>query len=248
MKAGSNSPGSQPGMKGSMQMQMDAGKRIICALDLDGPEAALRMVENLEGLISFYKVGMLLYLAGGGEMVRRLTGRGHRVFLDLKFYDVPDTVAAAVHRAANMGVTFLTVHGNREILQRAGEAAAGTGLQVLGVTVLTSLDETDIRELGFPCSVEELVLRRAQWALEAGCAGVVASPREAALLREKLGRDLLLVTPGIRPAGTAVGTHKRAATPLEALQAGADYLVIGQPIIKAADPRFAAQQIIDEMK
>lgn len=226
---------------------MDVSERIICALDLEEPEAALRMVEGLEGKISFYKVGMLLYLAGGGEMVRRLTGMGHRVFLDLKFYDVPDTVAAAVRQAATMGVTFLTVHGNREILQRAGEAAAGTGLQVLGVTVLTSLDRADIEELGFPCSVEELVLRRAQWALESGCAGVVASPREAALLRQRLRRELLLVTPGIRPAGSAVGTHKRAATPREALRAGADYLVIGQPIIKAADPRSAAQQIIEEM-
>lgn len=227
---------------------MDSGEKIICALDLDEPDKALHMVETLEGRISFYKVGMLLYLAGGSEMVRRLTGQGHRVFLDLKFYDVPDTVAAAVRRAATMGVTFLTVHGNKEILQRAGEAAAGTGLKVLGVTVLTSLDQTDIRELGFPCSVEELVLRRAQWALEAGCAGVVASPREAALLRQKLGPELLLVTPGIRPAGSDLGTHKRAATPREALQAGADYLVIGQPIIRAADPRAAAEEIIEEME
>ncbi|HOB29652.1 MAG TPA: orotidine-5'-phosphate decarboxylase [Bacillota bacterium] len=227
---------------------MKASERIICALDLDEPAKAWQMVESLAGRISFYKVGMLLYLAGGGEMVRRLTGQGHRVFLDLKFYDVPDTVAAAVRQAATMGVNFLTVHGNKEILQRAGEAAAGTGLKVLGVTVLTSLDQADIRELGFPCSVEELVLRRAQWALEAGCAGVVASPREASLLRQRLGPELLLVTPGIRPAGSDLGTHKRAATPRQALQAGADYLVIGQPITRAADPRAAAKKIIQEIE
>lgn len=226
---------------------MEAKERVICALDIEEPEKAWTMVEALEGRISFYKVGMLLFLAGGNEMVQRLIERDYRVFLDLKFYDVPDTVSAAVRRAASMGVTFLTVHGNKEILQRAGEAAAGTGLKVLGVTALTSLDQTDIRELGFPCRVEELVLQRAQWALEAGCAGVVASPQEAALLREKLGPELLLVTPGIRPAGGELGTHKRAATPAQALQAGADYLVIGQPIIKAADPRAAAEKIIEEM-
>lgn len=228
-------------------MRMNAAERIICALDFEEPEEALRMVEKLSGLISFYKVGMLLYLSGGGELVHRLAGMGHRVFLDLKFYDVPDTVAAAVRRAATLGAAFLTVHGNREILQRAGEAAAGTSLQVLGVTVLTSLDRADIEGLGFPCSVEELVLQRTRWALESGCAGVVASPREAALLRQKLGRDLLLVTPGIRPAGSAMGTHKRAATPQEALRAGADYLVIGQPIIRATDPRTAALKIIKEI-
>lgn len=226
---------------------MEAKERVICALDIEEPEKAWTMVEALEGRISFYKVGMLLFLAGGNEMVQRLIERDYRVFLDLKFYDVPDTVSAAVRRAASMGVTFLTVHGNKEILQRAGEAAAGTGLKVLGVTALTSLDQTDIRELGFPCRVEELVLQRAQWALEAGCAGVVASPQEAALLREKLGPELLLVTPGIRPAGGNLGTHKRAATPAQALQAGADYLVIGQPIIKATDPRAAAEKIIEEM-
>ena len=226
---------------------MEAGEKVICALDLEEPETAWAMVESLEGIISFYKVGMLLFLTGGNEMVQRLLGRGHRVFLDLKFYDVPDTVAAAVRRAASLGVNFLTVHGNKEILERAGEAAAGTALKVLGVTVLTSLDRTDIGELGFPCRVEELVLQRAQWALEAGCAGVVASPQEAALLRQELGPELLLVTPGIRPAGGDLGTHKRAATPAQALQAGADYLVIGQPIIKAEDPRTAAARIIEEM-
>lgn len=226
---------------------MDSGGKIICALDLADREAAWQMTEKLKGLVSFYKVGMLLYLSGGGELVRRCIGEGYRVFLDLKFYDVPDTVAAAVQQAATMGVTFLTVHGNREILQRAGEAAAGTDLKVLGVTVLTSLDRVDLEGMGFPCSVEELVLQRARWALEAGCAGVVASPREAALLRQQLGDGLLLVTPGIRPAGSDLGTHKRAASPAQALRAGADYLVIGQPIIRAADPRAAAQSIIEEL-
>ncbi len=224
---------------------MEYGKKIICALDLADVEEARQMTERLKGLVSFYKVGMLLYLAGGSELVQKCIAQGYRVFLDLKFYDVPDTIAAAVRQAALMGVSFLTVHGNKEILQRAGEAAAGTDLKVLGVTVLTSLDGDDITAMGFPCSLEELVLQRAQWALEAGCAGVVASPQEAALLREKLGSELLLVTPGIRPAGSELGTHKRAATPARALQAGADYLVIGQPIIRAADPRAAAAAIIE---
>ena len=170
---------------------MEYGKKIICALDLADVEEARQMTERLKGLVSFYKVGMLLYLAGGSELVQKCIAQGYRVFLDLKFYDVPDTIAAAVRQAALMGVSFLTVHGNKEILQRAGEAAAGTDLKVLGVTVLTSLDGDDITAMGFPCSLEELVLQRAQWALEAGCAGVVASPQEAALLREKLGSELL---------------------------------------------------------
>ena len=205
------------------------------------------MVAELDGVVDFFKVGMLLYLIDGQNMVRWLLEQGKKVFLDLKFYDVPDTIGPAVGQAAAAGVQLLTVHGNREILQRAGAAAAGTDLRVLAVTVLTSLDVTDIEQMGFSCPVSDLVLRRAGWAIESGCAGVVASPREAALLRERYGDAPLIVTPGIRPAGSNLGTHKRAATPAEAVQAGADYLVIGQPIIKAADPRAAAQRIVDEI-
>jgi len=222
-------------------------ERIICALDLPEAAEARRMVELLDGVVDFFKVGMLLYLIDGQNMVRWLLEQGKKVFLDLKFYDVPDTVGPAVAQAAASGVHMLTVHGNREILQRAGAAAAGTDLRVLAVTVLTSLDATDIEEMGFPCSLSDLVERRAGWAIESGCAGLVASPREAAMLRKRYGQAPLIVTPGIRPAGSSMGTHKRAATPAEAVQAGSDYLVIGQPIIRAADPRAAAQRIAEEI-
>ncbi len=227
--------------------EMEAKDKIICALDLPELEQARQMVQGLEGLIGFFKIGMLLHLAGGRRLLEWLIDRGHRVFLDLKFYDVPDTVGPAVKLAASLGVTFLTVHGNKEILRRAGEASAGTALQVLAVTVLTSLDQCDLREMGYPCRLEDLVLNRARWSLESGCAGVIASPRETALLRREFGQEALIVTPGIRPGGMHAGTHKRAATPGEALRAGADYLVIGQPIIKASDPLRAAEEIISEM-
>ena len=224
-----------------------AHERVICALDLSEPDQNRRVVSDLAGLIGFFKVGMLLHLAEGRGLLDWLIRGGRKVFLDLKFYDVPDTVGPAVRLAASMGVDFLTVHGNREILARAGEAAAGTGLQVLAVTVLTSLDQRDLLELGYPCPLGELVLKRARWAMESGCAGVIASPREAAVLRHELGPGALIVTPGIRPGGEAPGTHKRAASPAEAIRAGADYLVIGQPIIKAPDPRRAAEAIIAEL-
>ncbi|HOL18279.1 MAG TPA: orotidine-5'-phosphate decarboxylase [Bacillota bacterium] len=225
-----------------------AEERIICALDVHQAAEAKRLVEQLDGLVSFFKVGMLLYLTGGMQFVQWLQKRGLKVFLDLKLYDVPDTVGPAVRAAAAAGVQMLTVHGNRDILQRAGEAAAGTGLNVLAVTVLTSLDQNDLAELGYPVAVADLVLNRARWAVESGCAGVIASPREAGRLRSELGRDPLLVTPGIRPAGFAVGTHKRAATPGQAIRDGADYLVIGQPIIKSAEPLRVVEAIIGEIK
>lgn len=224
-----------------------AADRIICALDLPDPAQARRIVGELGGLIGFYKVGMLLYLMDGQNVVPWLLDQGKKVFLDLKFYDVPDTIGAAVGAAAKSGVQMLTVHGNREILKRAGEASSGTALQVLAVTVLTSLDQTDIAEMGYPAPLADLVLNRAKWAIESGCAGVIASPREAARLRIELGLKPLIVTPGIRPLGFGEGTHKRAASPGAAIKDGADYLVIGQPIIKAADPRQAVEEIIAEI-
>lgn len=227
--------------------EIKAEERIICALDAADSAEARRIVAELDGLVTYFKVGMLLYLLDGRQIVRWLLDRGQKVFLDLKFYDVPDTIGPAVREVAASGVQMLTVHGNREILRRAGEASAGTGLDVLAVTVLTSLDQTDIGELGYPVSVEELVLGRARWALESGCAGVIASPREAGRLRRELGQEPLIVTPGIRPRGFSAGTHKRAATPGEAVKAGADYLVIGQPIIKAPDPRRVVEEIIEEI-
>lgn len=197
--------------------------------------------------MNFYKVGMLLYLLDGKQFVHWLLKRGMKVFLDLKFYDVPDTIGPAVREVAAVGVQMLTVHGNREILKRAGEAADGTALQILAVTVLTSLDQADIAELGYPGTVEDLVLSRARWALESGCAGVIASPHEVRRLRSELGPGLLIVTPGIRPQGYASGTHKRAAAPGVSVHDGADYLVIGQPIVKAENPRQVVEGIIAEI-
>jgi len=224
-----------------------AADRIICALDLPDPAQARSIVGELGGLIGFYKVGMLLYLMDGQNVVPWLLDQGKKVFLDLKFYDVPDTIGAVIGAAAKSGVQMLTVHGNREILKRAGEASTGTALQILAVTVLTSLDQTDITAMGYPVSLADLVLNRARWAIESGCAGVIASPREAARLRIELGLKPLIVTPGIRPLGFGEGTHKRAASPGAAIKDGADYLVIGQPIIKAADPRQAAEEIIADI-
>ncbi|HPT34770.1 MAG TPA: orotidine-5'-phosphate decarboxylase [Bacillota bacterium] len=227
---------------------MKAKERIICALDVPGTGEAWQLVEELDGVVDFFKVGMLLYLGGGREFVASLLSRGKKVFLDLKLYDVPDTVGPTVRQVAAMGVDFLTVHGHDAILQRAAEEAAGSNLKILGVTVLTSFDQADLEAMGFPCSVEELVLHRAANARRRGCSGVVASAREAALIRQKLGPELIVVTPGIRPAGASLGTHKRPTTPGEALRAGANYLVVGQPIIKAPDPRRAAQAIIEELE
>lgn len=226
---------------------MQPHERVICALDLPDPAEARGMVQELEGVIGFFKVGMLLFLTGGREMVRWILSRGHRVFLDLKYYDVPDTVGAAVSQVSTLGANFLTVHGNRAIMAAAAGAARASQLKLLAVTVLTSLDEDDIRAMGYPCSLDDLVAQRARAALDLGFAGVVASPREAALLRGAFGPGPVLVTPGIRPSGAAAGGHKRAATPREALHSGADYLVVGQPIITASNPRAAAQAIVEEL-
>ncbi len=222
--------------------------KIICALDIADPKEARRMVEKLDSRVKFFKVGALLYLTGGNRVIKWILDRGNRVFLDLKLYDVPSTVFQAVEQAALMGVTFLTVHGNREILRKAVEAAGISGMKLLAVTVLTSLDQADILDMGYPCPLEELVMHRARQAHLLGCGGVIASPREAARLKAAFGDQFLVVTPGIRPAGGQVGGHKRASTPRQAIRAGADYLVIGQPVIQAPDPETALLEIIKEME
>ena len=175
-----------------------------------------------------------------------MIGQGKRVFLDYKYYDIEETIKTAVRRAAELGVDFLTVHGAAGILKAAAEGRGTAKLKLLCVTVLTSMDAQDIREMGFPCNVEELVLARATKALDAGCDGVIASAREAAVIRASTGK-LMIVSPGIRPMGNAPGEQKRTATPHEAIRAGADYLVIGRPITAAGDPRRAAAAIIAEM-
>lgn len=205
------------------------------------------MVERLGDRVAFYKVGLELFTSTGPAAVRELRQRGKRVFLDLKLFDVPETVKRATAAAATLGAEFLTVHEAGPTVAAAVESAAGSQLQVLAVTVLTSLGPDDVLALGWSGSVEALVLERARRAQAAGAAGVIASPLEAASLRQKLGKSLQIVTPGIRPTGAAAGDQKRIATPAAALAAGADYLVVGRPITRADDPLAAAETILREM-
>jgi orotidine-5'-phosphate decarboxylase len=225
-----------------------ARERLIVALDVPTVEDATRFVQDLDGLVSFFKIGLELQLVAGLDFVHWLTGKEKKVFLDYKYFDVEETIKRAVAQVAAIGVSFLTVHGNGRIIRAAVEGRGDSSLKILSVTVLTSLDAFDIRELGFECSLDELVLYRARKALEAGCDGVIASALEARAIR-KLAKDrLLVVTPGIRPEGTSKNDHKRHATPAEAVEAGADYLVVGRPIRDATDPRAAAGKIITEMQ
>lgn len=228
--------------------QMKAEDRLIVALDVTTLQEAKDLVKKLDGIVSFFKVGIILYAATGLELVNWLIKNGKKVFLDLKYFDVEDTVREAVKCVAKTGVTFLTVHGNGKIIKAAVEGRGKSRLKLLIVTVLTSMDAHDIRNLGFPCSVEKLVLFRAKNALEAGCDGIIASGREVKLIRENTENKLLIVTPGIRPEGASLDNHKRCAAPAMAIKGGADYLVIGRPIIKASDPRKAAQAIVKEME
>lgn len=227
---------------------MKSGERIILPLDLPDPEEAKKMVKNLHGIVDFFKVGMLLQFTGGGEIINWLIKNGKKVFLDMKYYDIPETVASVVRQVAETGVHFLTIHGNRRIIEHAVKARGKSSLKLLAVTVLTSMDADDLQDLGLNCSLNEMVIYRAQKAVEYGCNGLIASGRELAFLRASMGDDLLLVTPGIRPAGSGHDEHKRAVTPAEAIQAGADYLVVGRPILQAPDPSKAALCIIEEIE
>jgi orotidine-5'-phosphate decarboxylase len=228
-------------------MPEDTKDRLIVALDFSSLDRAAALVERLAGLVSFFKVGMELQLAEGISPVEYLRSAGKKIFLDLKYFDVPETVNRTVHQATLLGVSFLTIHGNTRIIEAAVQGRGNAELKLLAVTVLTSLDADDITDLGFPCSVEELVLHRAKKALEAGCDGVIASGQEAGQIRALLGPKLLVVTPGIRPAGSTRHDQKRAATPRKAILAGADYLVVGRYITSDADPRSAAERVIAEM-
>jgi len=218
-------------------------ERLIVALDVPDAKSAREFVGVLGDSVSFYKIGLELFMAGGYfELLEWLTKQDKRVFVDLKFFDIPATVQAAVKQLSNLGATFCTVHGNQSIMEAAAQAKGK--LKVLAVTVLTSLDRGDLDDLGFKCDVEQLVLSRARRALEAGCDGVVSSGMEAAKLREFIDRKLLVVTPGIRPVENRPDDdQKRAVTVEQAFQNGADYIVVGRPIRKAADPRAAAEAI-----
>ena len=226
-------------------------RRLIFALDVPEPAQARAWVERLEDRLGFFKVGLELFTAGWWPVVEDITSRGREVMLDLKFHDIPETVYRAVRRLREHGVSLATVHGqDRAMLQAAAEAAKGD-LRVLAVTVLTSIGEEELRPVGWAGTAEELVLKRAGLALEAGCAGVVASPREVLALRRQWGEDFLIVTPGIRPA-VAVGAagsddQQRTATAAAAIAAGADHLVVGRPIRDAADPPAAAGALQKEI-
>ncbi|MGA3211085.1 MAG: orotidine-5'-phosphate decarboxylase [Terriglobales bacterium] len=233
-----------------VNLQVKANDRLILALDLPTVEAARDMVNRLEGVVEFYKVGLAMQLAPGIEaFVRSLIASGKKVFLDYKYYDVPETMKKAVSRAAGLGVSFLTIHGSSNLIRAAVSARGDSGLKLFTVTVLTSMDAGDIAEMGYAQhSPQELVLFRARKALEAGCDGVIASGLEAEKIKAIAGEKLLVITPGIRPEGYPEDDQKRKSTPTGAIRAGADYLVIGRPIVEAPDPRRATETILAEMQ
>lgn len=221
---------------------------IIVALDVDSADEARGLVRRLGGTIQFYKVGMELYAAAGMDFVRELLGQGKDVFLDMKFYDIGETVRRAVAQVARTGVRFLTVHGSVPVMRAAAEGRAGSQLQLLAVTVLTSFDEQDLADLGYPVACSTLVALRVRKAMEAGLDGLVASPLEAAAVRKIAGPGAILVTPGVRSLGVSKGDQKRVATPAEAIRNGANYLVMGRQITRAADPATEAAQVLEEIR
>jgi orotidine-5'-phosphate decarboxylase len=223
-------------------------ERLIVALDVPDAAAARALVERLGSAVRFYKIGLELFMAGGYfELLDWLVARDKRVFVDLKFFDVPETVRAAVRALAGRGASFATVHGNQSIMEAAGKEKGD--LKILAVTVLTSLDRGDLDDLGFACDVEKLVLSRARRALEAGCDGIVSSGLEAPLIRRELGDRLLVVTPGIRPVeNRPADDQKRTVDVAQAFRNGADYIVVGRPIRQAADPEAAARAVQETIR
>jgi orotidine-5'-phosphate decarboxylase len=226
-------------------------EKLIVALDVSTVSAAQKIVAAVGDSALTFKVGMQLYTAVGPQIVRDLVASGRRVFLDLKYHDIPNTVASAVHEAAQLGVSMLTVHagGSARMLRAAVDAAHAVdpALRVLAVTVLTSLDENDLETIGVGGTVLEEVLRLATLALANGCQGIVASAREASALRAELGNEFTLVTPGVRLAGAPEGDQVRVVTPAEAIKAGANYIVVGRPITGAVDPAAAAQAVLAQI-
>ena len=215
--------------------------RLIVALDLPGLEPAEAMIARLGDSVTFYKIGYQLAFAGGLSLVRQLNDAGKQVFVDLKLHDIGNTVARGVESLKGLGATFLTVHAYPQTMKAAVEARGQSGPKILAVTVLTSYDDGDLRAAGYRTSISELVEARAEQAKALGVDGLVCSPEEAAALRRIVGGGMSLVTPGIRPAGSAVGDQKRIMTPARAISAGADYLVVGRPVTEAADPKAAAE-------
>ncbi len=230
----------------------DMRERLIVALDFSTAKEAQTLVTSLSDTISTYKVGKQLFVSAGPQFVREMAGLGLKVFLDLKFHDIPNTVSAAVRSAAGLGVSMLTVHasGGRQMLKAAVEAANQSDQRplVLAVTVLTSLKDEDLGEIGMAGRVKDQVLRLAGLAREVGCPGIVASAQEAQALRQSLGTGFAIVTPGVRPAGADPGDQARVVTAAQAIAAGANYLVVGRPITAAPDPAAAARAIVKEME
>lgn len=220
---------------------------IIVALDVESAGEARGLVSRLGPAVDFYKVGLELYTAAGMDFVRELLASGKEVFLDLKMYDIPETVKRAVAQVAKSGVRFVTVHAVGSVMRAAVEGKGGAALQLLGVTVLTSFGPEDMEDLGYSGEISGLVERRARKAMEAGVDGVVASPLEVAAVRRITGPKAILVIPGIRSAGAATGDQKRVATPAEAIRNGADYLVMGRQITRAADPAAEVARVLDEI-
>jgi orotidine-5'-phosphate decarboxylase len=226
-------------------MQVPREERLIVALDVPTPREARALVEKLGDSARFYKLGLELFMAGSYfELVEWLAARGNKVFVDLKFFDVPETVRRAVANLRGRGVSFATVHGNQAMMQAAAQEKGE--VKILAVTVLTSLDRGDLDDLGFSCDVERLVLSRARRAMEAGCDGVISSGLEAGRLKAEFSDRLMVVTPGIRPVDNKPSDdQKRTVDVAQAFAAGADYIVVGRPIREAADPRAAAQAMQD---
>ena len=226
---------------------MDARDRLIVALDVPSVAAAQATIEKLGDAVSFYKIGYQLAFAGGFALAESLSRANKQVFLDLKLHDIGNTVARGVESVAGTGATFLTVHAYPQTMHAAVDARAGSKLRILAVTVLTSYDDADLAAAGYDFTVAELVAERAAQARDIGVDGLVCSPEEAANVRTIVGARMALVTPGIRPAGAPSGDQKRIMTPAAAIAAGADYLVVGRPILEAPDPKAAAQAIVAEI-
>lgn len=230
-------------------MSIPAKEKIIVAIDTPDAASALHLVESLGDTVGWVKIGLQLFTAEGPAIIRQMKDLGRKVFLDLKFHDIPNTAREAVHSAVALGVDMTTIHlaGGRSMVQEAVGAAENSSLLVLGVTVLTSLNESELHEIGVPRTPAEQVESLVALGTQVGLRGVVCSPLEISLLRARFGKTHTIVTPGVRPAGSATGDQSRIMTPGDALRAGADHLVIGRPITAAASPRDAAQKILDEI-
>ncbi|TPK41212.1 MULTISPECIES: orotidine-5'-phosphate decarboxylase [unclassified Mesorhizobium] len=230
-------------------MQTDTMReRLIVGLDVPSLKEAEKAVRELDGVVSFYKIGYQLAFAGGLDFARELASGGKKIFLDMKLLDIDNTVAKGVENIVKMGMTMLTLHAYPKTMRAAVEAARGSELCLLAVTVLTSMDEQDVIDAGYEYDPHTLVLRRAEQALHAGMGGIVCSAAETEAVRRIVGPDMAVVTPGIRPAGSDHGDQKRVMTPADAIRSGSSHLVVGRPIVAAADRRAAAEAILDEMR